>query len=654
MRTARRGAALWAFLAVTMLPALARADGKMFSPVAVQVNIPDQSAILCFDGQTERLIISTAYEAPGTEFAWVVPTPAVPKVEAVTTGVIPTLRMFCRPKVVDLTQEDGIAFLLFVSALAICMAALTRRSIGLFAAMLSCSLLAGMVAPYFLRDYFSGRAHGVAGDAVTLHSEGRVGAYDVAVLSAATSEGLMQWLDANGYKVASAVGPVLAAYVREGWRFTAYKLHREVGDEGARAHPLSFTFPAAKAVYPMRLTGVGNGKLSLELFLLGEKEARLDGFERKRVMRLHEVKHLGILDEDGSVSLSHAGAVAILSPYATLTHLAAELRPEQMTQDLYPTWHEPKKYRPTLYTRRAAEGRAAAIAGGVAWLASALFMGFVAFRTHRGRLLRPMRLGHVLAFTLIATALVIVPILGGPWLERINRAFVEGTLPLYAGLIAMALVAATLFVLFFALRRKVPAPSPLCLFFLCAPLLPLALIAGGALMQWTSGLSLISPAAVLALTMVGFWYHTAAEDLVEPVSRRFRFRCLLAVLLMVAGTWVAARAVLMTRTPSKVLTGHHTQYHLEEALYFAAGARRGEAPDILHAPLPQARKAFRDAARALHATGVSNVYTGEMVREEDSPGNYVIEREGDRNVVYFHDIGGGRDQAHFMWDRVRR
>ena len=69
--------------------------------------------------------------------------------------------------------------------------------------------------------------------------------------------------------------PVIASYVKDGWVFVATKVRRDKPDnETSTPHPLSFTFKTDKPIYPMRLTGVDNGPLSVDLYVFSAR-ARL-------------------------------------------------------------------------------------------------------------------------------------------------------------------------------------------------------------------------------------------------------------------------------------------------------------------------------------------------------------------------------------------
>ncbi len=90
------GLILWLWL-----PLLALADGKIFPSTAFpeQIRIPEQEALIHWSNGVERLVIETRFDAKGTNFAWVIPLPARPKIEAATPGVFPTLRSYFAPTI---------------------------------------------------------------------------------------------------------------------------------------------------------------------------------------------------------------------------------------------------------------------------------------------------------------------------------------------------------------------------------------------------------------------------------------------------------------------------------------------------------------------------------------------------------------------------
>src|SRR6185436_18744733 len=96
-----------AVLLAVALCGIARADGVVLPGVAVvkPVRTPDQRALVRFDGKTETLVIETTLQGEGRDFAWILPLPAVPTIEASTTGLFPTLVVMCAPELGDEWME---------------------------------------------------------------------------------------------------------------------------------------------------------------------------------------------------------------------------------------------------------------------------------------------------------------------------------------------------------------------------------------------------------------------------------------------------------------------------------------------------------------------------------------------------------------------
>ena len=115
----------------------AHGDGKVFGRAEAVVAIPDQQAVIHFADGVQTLVIETRFQPSATTsaaptvdspFAWVVPVPGpgaasggVPEVFAATTGVFPTLRSVCSPRVTGEVEPlyipaFGLIFLLVAMA----------------------------------------------------------------------------------------------------------------------------------------------------------------------------------------------------------------------------------------------------------------------------------------------------------------------------------------------------------------------------------------------------------------------------------------------------------------------------------------------------------------------------------------------------------
>ena len=221
------GRMLMHFTMLLLLWNFAQADGvilpslenwKMMRERAF-INEPEQKAVLFFSKGKEDLIISPSYEGPSSNFAWVIPVPARPKVEILKGAIFHELAKLVAPKPAAL--RGG-----------------------------------GMIQK---------------GAPVTLLERKTVGAYDVSVLSATDGQALMKWLTANGYYLSPQDLPPVQSYVKEGWTFVACRIKVPEQAKGLRTGtlaPLQLTFPAKLPIYPIRLSSANPKPFSVLIYLV--------------------------------------------------------------------------------------------------------------------------------------------------------------------------------------------------------------------------------------------------------------------------------------------------------------------------------------------------------------------------------------------------
>jgi hypothetical protein len=81
-----------------------------------------------------------------------------------------------------------------------------------------------------------------------------VAEYDVSILSAKESDGLVNWLTDNGYRLPAGAAAVLRSYIRQGMRFFVAKVNLErmqvLGNNYLR--PLEVRYQSAKFMLPLR------------------------------------------------------------------------------------------------------------------------------------------------------------------------------------------------------------------------------------------------------------------------------------------------------------------------------------------------------------------------------------------------------------------
>ncbi|MEM7410507.1 MAG: DUF2330 domain-containing protein [Myxococcota bacterium] len=103
---------------------------------------------------------------------------------------------------------------------------------------------------------------------VTIEAEYTVGEYDILILSAKESAGLVTWLVQNDYRIPEGAESVVSSYLKQGMRFFVAKVNLEeqtkLGYQQLR--PLQIAFESPKFVLPIRL-GMVNADGPQELFV---------------------------------------------------------------------------------------------------------------------------------------------------------------------------------------------------------------------------------------------------------------------------------------------------------------------------------------------------------------------------------------------------
>lgn len=214
-------------------------------------------------------------QGDGRNFAWIVPLPAVPRIEASTRGLFPTLEALCSPRV-DTKDHHAWAFVAAIGIVLVLAARWGGRRPRV-AALMVCGALCVLVRAAVAVSVPKMQDSGAAGDAASVPrvlQRNTVGAFDTAILDARDAKSLRAWLCANGFRALDGIDAVVDDYAARGWVFVASKLRAEAAEDGVRAvHPLAFEFASPRPVYPMRLTGAVNETGALELFVFGSMRA---------------------------------------------------------------------------------------------------------------------------------------------------------------------------------------------------------------------------------------------------------------------------------------------------------------------------------------------------------------------------------------------
>ena len=216
---------------------VARADTGLFNRASQVVLVRDDN----------RTVITMAndFEGEVEDFAVVIPVPTLIEREQINVGdraIVQHLDAYTAPRLVEYHDPDP------------CMRYDLRRR------MESDSVALPMAGS---EKQTSANARGV-----TIEASYTVGEYDILILSASQSDGLVRWLDENDYRIPSGAERVIDSYLKQDMRFFVARVNL---DEQAKLgyqylRPLQVAYESNKFMLPIRL-GTLNAKGKQELYV---------------------------------------------------------------------------------------------------------------------------------------------------------------------------------------------------------------------------------------------------------------------------------------------------------------------------------------------------------------------------------------------------
>ena len=223
-------------------------------PGADLTNSASQMAVVR-QGQRTVLTMVNDFQGDVAQFAMVIPVPPELTADDVSVAddhLVRTLEVYSGPRLVEYTCEDYGGWTHHDDA-----EPSTKGHTPLFASPFllgGCSDYevtdAGMNAP---GDYSAGPSD-QAGSAVSVEAEFAAGEYEFVILEATDAEGLLAWLDAEGYGVPDSSLEVMASYVEGGSRFLAAKVILDRAPEaGANLSPIQLSYESEGFSLPIRL-----------------------------------------------------------------------------------------------------------------------------------------------------------------------------------------------------------------------------------------------------------------------------------------------------------------------------------------------------------------------------------------------------------------
>jgi hypothetical protein len=217
---------------------VAKADAKLFNQ--------SSKVVLTRDGETTAITMASDYQGEPREFALVIPVPTFierKQIGVVEMKTIDHLDAFTAPRLVEYHDPDPCALVMYRQRLANS-AMPTTPAAG--------------VDPVKHRG-------------VTVEANYDVAEYDVSILSATESDGLVNWLNDNGYRIPSGADAVLGSYIKQKMRFFVAKVNLDrmqlLGAGYLR--PLQVRYQTPKFMLPLRLGTVNaEGPQDLIVFTL--------------------------------------------------------------------------------------------------------------------------------------------------------------------------------------------------------------------------------------------------------------------------------------------------------------------------------------------------------------------------------------------------
>ena len=215
---------------------VARADTSLFNRAS--------QVVLVRDGKRTVITMANDFEGDVEDFAVVVPVPTFIERGQVNVGdkaVIDHLDAYTSPRLVEYHDPDP------------CMA-LRRLELSQDMAALPSSKTA---------MESEARSQGV-----TIEASYSVGEYDILILSAEESDGLIRWLNDNGYRIPRGADKVVGSYLKQDMRFFVAKVNVEKQKQSGYTYlrPLQVAYESSRFMLPIRL-GTLNAKQQQDLYV---------------------------------------------------------------------------------------------------------------------------------------------------------------------------------------------------------------------------------------------------------------------------------------------------------------------------------------------------------------------------------------------------
>ncbi len=217
---------------------VARADTALFNEAS--------QVVLVRDGERTVLTMANDFSGDVEDFAMVVPVPTFierGQINVAERGLIEHLDAYTAPRLVEYFDPDPCAVKDY-----------ERRMLG-------------QSSPRVVLEE-AAREEDARSRGVTIEASYTVGEYDILILSAEQSDGLIEWLNANGYRIPPGAERVVGSYLRQDMRFFVAKVNLEEQAKSGFSYlrPIQVAYESNRFMLPIRL-GTLNAAGMQELYV---------------------------------------------------------------------------------------------------------------------------------------------------------------------------------------------------------------------------------------------------------------------------------------------------------------------------------------------------------------------------------------------------
>lgn len=223
---------------------VAKADAELFNGAS--------KVIMTRNDDRTVITMANDFQGDAKDFAIVIPVPNVitkQQVNVTENRIIDHLDAYTAPRLVEYFDDDP------------CRPQMEMMRMSMASAPMASAVMADGAS--------SAQALGV-----TIEEQYTVGEYDILVLSAKQSDGLLTWLNQEGYKLPKGAKEILGSYIKQDMKFFVAKVNLEEHESSGFTYlrPLQVAYEDERFMLPIRLgTLNANGPQDLILMTLTKK-----------------------------------------------------------------------------------------------------------------------------------------------------------------------------------------------------------------------------------------------------------------------------------------------------------------------------------------------------------------------------------------------